>query len=137
MAVVTRLILVLMLVVQSLPGIAVERCAEMSSRAKVVSDSQDDEACPCCTKSGSGKSECTNGDAVSVCRCGMPKPEEPKSPPAEPKIERVQLFAAVLPTILSFSLPEPVPAQVRWDRVGGAAKRPTNSIQSVLCVWMV
>jgi len=137
MAVVTRLILAFVLVVQSLPGIAVERCAEMGSRATAVTVSQDDEACPCCTKLGSGKSECSNGDGTSVCRCGMPKPEEPKTPPSEPKVERVQFLAAVLPTILSLTLPEPVPAQVHWDRLGGAAKRPTNSIQSVLCVWVV
>jgi hypothetical protein len=67
----------------------------------------------------------------------MPQPEQPNTPPLEPKLERVQFIAAVLPTIFSFKLPEPVPAQVRWGRVGGAAKRPTNSIQSVLCVWVV
>lgn len=142
MALVTRLILALMLVVQSLPGMAVERCAEMTSGAGSTvarTAMTDDEACPCCSgraveKSGS---ECTNRDAVTACKCGMPQPEQPKTPPSEPKVERVQFLAAVLPTILSFTLPEPVPAQVHWDRLGGAAKRPTNSIQSVLCVWVV
>jgi len=142
MALVTRLILALMLVVQSLPGFAVERCAEMKGGAETTlgqAAMADEAACPCCSGGAVEKSgtACGNRDAVTLCKCGTPRPEQPKAPPSEPKVERTQLLAVVLPTVLSFALTEPVPAQFHWDRLGGAAKRPTNSIQSVLCVWVV
>lgn len=142
MALVTRLILALMFVVQSLPGVAVERCAEMTrgvGAPAVQAESADESSCPCCSGAARGKAgpACTNSDAVTACRCGMPQPEQPKAPPSEPKTEQVQFALAILPAFLGFMFEEidqPTPP-VGW--LGAAPKRPANSIQSVLCVWVV
>lgn len=67
----------------------------------------------------------------------MPQPEQPKAPPPEPKTEQVQFALAILPAFLGFMFEEidqPTPP-VGW--LGAAPKRPANSIQSVLCVWVV
>lgn len=142
MALVTRLILAIMLVVQSLPGIAVERCAEMTGgiRAGAVQDASADEAaCPCCAGAARDKSgpACANSDAVTACKCGMPQPEQPKAPPSDSRTEQVQLAVAILPAFLGFvfeAVDRPVPS-VGW--LGAPPKRPANSVQSVLCVWVV
>ncbi|MCC6661534.1 MAG: hypothetical protein IT437_11685 [Phycisphaerales bacterium] len=142
MAVVTRLILALMLAVQSLPGLAVERCAEMTlgmGMSAVDATATDNSARPCCS-GGKGEptgSACTNSDAVTVCKCGTPRPEQPKAPPSDSRTDQVQLAAAILPGFLGFAfeaVDQPAPG-VGW--LGAPPKRSANSVQSVLCVWVV
>ena len=142
MAVVTRLILALMLVLQSLPGLTVERCAEMTpgtGMSAVDVTPTDNSACPCCSgrKGEPSGSACSNSDAVTVCKCGMPQPEQPKAPPSDSRTEQVQLAVAILPAFLGFvfeAVDRPAPS-VGW--LGAPPKRPANSVQSVLCVWVV
>jgi hypothetical protein len=142
MALLTRLILALTLVVQSLPGIAVERCAEMTRATRIASaqsDMGDEVPCACCSGKASEKSApaCPKSDATTACKCGMPQPEQPKAPPSDSKTEQVQFAVAVLPAFLGFlfePVDQPTP-HVSW--LGASPKRPGNSIQSVLCVWVV
>ena len=142
MAVVTRLILALLLVVQSLPGVSVERCAEMArgtGMSAVDTAATDTSACSCCAgrKGETSGSACSNSDAVTACKCGMPQPEQPKAPPSDSRTEQVQLAVAILPAFLGFvfeAVDRPVPS-VGW--LGAPPKRPANSVQSVLCVWVV
>lgn len=138
---ITRLILAFMLMVQSLPGVAGEWCAEMygSSGTKSVQTVLSDEvpACECCVRGGMGTGACTNSDASFACRCGLPQPELPKGPPSDPKSERLQFVAVVLPALLTLTHPQPVRLPARWSLISVSPKRPANSIQSVLCVWVV
>lgn len=142
MVFVTRIILAFMLVVQSLPGVSVERCAEMArgmGMSAVDAVATDTSACLCCAgrKGETSGSACTNSDAVTACKCGMPQPEQPKAPPSDSRTEQVQLAVAVLPAFLGFvfeSADRPAPS-VGW--LGAPPKRPANSVQSVLCVWVV
>lgn len=142
MAVVTRLILALMLVVQSLPGLAVERCAELArgtGMSAVDTTETENSACPCCSgrKGVPAGSGCSNSDAVTVCKCGMPQPEQPKAPPSDSRTEQVQLAVAMLPGFLGFvfeAVDQPAPSE---GLLGAPPKRPANSVQSVLCVWVV
>lgn len=142
MAVVTRIILALMLVVQSLPGVAVERCAEMSRGTRmsaVDAVATDSSACPCCSgRNGeSSGSACRNSDAVTACKCGMPQPEQPKAPPSDSKTEQVQLAVAILPVFLGFDFEAVNRPALSLGWLGAPPKRPANSVQSVLCVWVV
>ena len=142
MVFVTRIILAFMLVVQSLPGVSVERCAEMArgmGMSAVDAVATDTSACLCCAgrKGETSGSACTNSDAVTACKCGMPQPEQPKAPPSDSRTEQVQLAVAVLPAFLGFvfeSADRPAPS-VGW--LGAPPKRPANSVQSVWCVWVV
>lgn len=142
MVVVTRLILALMFVVQSLPGVGVERCAEMIrgvGAVAVQADSADESSCRCCWGDARGAAgpACGKSDAVGGCVCGMPRPEQPKAPPSEPKSEQVRFALAILPAFLGFMFEGVARAAPPVCWLGAAPKRRANSIQSVLCVWVV
>lgn len=142
MALVTRLILALALVVQSMPGLAVERCAEMTRVAGSGSGQPAmaaEDACPCCSgrsRDGSGTT-CTNSDGVSVCKCGMPRSEQPVTPPSDSKTGQVQFAVAILTTFPGVTFAEAGAPSLPARSLGAAPRRSANSVQSVLCVWIV
>ncbi|MCC6970618.1 MAG: hypothetical protein IT434_10400 [Phycisphaerales bacterium] len=148
MARLTRLILALSLVVQSLPGIGFARCAQMAIGADQVvrvgmisacgpASEIDQSSCPCCDESSTGSPAGLEGGAADSCRCDVGRPEQPITPPAEPTLERTQLVAVVLPSLLSLARPAHVGAHSGLGRPDGSPKRAANSIQSVLCVWLM
>jgi hypothetical protein len=67
----------------------------------------------------------------------MPQPEQPKAPPSDPKTEQVQFAVAILPAFLGYTFEEVGQPTPSGGWLGAAPKRPANSIQSVLCVWVV
>lgn len=137
MAVVARLILVLLLVMQSLPGVAVARCAQMTPGTEVVeTEAVIAAACQCCSVEAEDDASCVNSDTVTACKCGEPRPE-PKAPASDPNTERVQLVFAVLPAVLSFTVDRVDQPRRPVSRFGLMPKLPANSIQSVLCVWIM
>lgn len=135
MSVAVRVILALMLVVQSLPGMAVERCEAMArcrGTAAAHQATAEDDDCPCCSPRG-----CSDRDAVIACRCGTPRPEQPKAPPSESKTRLVQFDAAIVAAVVGCSSDAAGEPALHRGRLGALPQRPANSIQSVLCVWVV
>lgn len=135
MQIVTRLILALLFVVQSLPGLTAIQCVPTGGSVSVASTHPG--ACPCCSggDDGSGAS-CPTGDRVSICHCGEPQQDEPKTPPTESKSQFHQLLV-VLPALIGFLPLEPMPTLAMCSTADPLPHRPTNSIQSLLCVWIV
>lgn len=144
MALISRVILALLLVLQTLPGIAGDPCSAMrgvalpeqpASSDMVVESSEG--VCPCCVASTSDRPACGTGDEVAACRCELTRPERTQSPtPNQPGV-RFQSTLAILPSMLDL---KPLNTAVwRSDAPRGqfAPKRVANSIQSVLCMWTV
>ncbi len=147
MQIVIRLILALLLVMQSLRGAAMMQCAPMGSMGpgstgpgstgpggEAIS-SVHPAACPCCSGGDeSAVSACPTGPAV--CSCGEQQQDAPKAPLGDPGSKVYQLLV-ILPAELGFTSPEPMSAMVARPAVETGPHRPTKSIQSLLCVWVV
>lgn len=80
---------------------------------------------------------CPTGDKLVACRCGMSPPEEPRTPPPSPKSEQTHQFVALLPILLTVLPPKPFVLEQRWTSPPGPPKQSADSIQSLLCVWVV
>ncbi|MFA6043884.1 MAG: hypothetical protein WC718_02770, partial [Phycisphaerales bacterium] len=126
MAMTTRLILILSLLIQSVPGLTAMSCALMGPRSpeSLVAASVDGSACPCC-RGGDGamKAACPNGDKVTACGCGMAQPEEPRTPPTNSRTEQTHQFVALLPILLAVLPPAPAVLALRWTSPAGPPKR--------------
>jgi len=139
MQIFTRVILALILVMQSLPGLTVAQCAAMGGAGSdgQLSKSVHPTACPCCSGGDdSAGAACPTGDRTSVCHCGEPRQDEPKTPPTDSKGQFHQLLV-ILPALIGFLPPEPMPTMAMGSAADPSPHRPTNSIQSLLCVWIV
>ena len=139
MQLLTRLILVAMLVVQSMLGLNAVQCEGMTATGSVgqLSASGQSKACPHCSGESTESATCSTGDSVSVCHCGEPRQDEPKTPPSDSKGQQVQQLLVILPALMGFLPPEPMPTPAVWTSTDPSPHRPTNSIQSLLCVWVV
>ena len=138
MAVFTRVILALSLLLQSIPGLTTVNCASMAPRvsAAVISgEPMSDALCACC--SGSADAECPAADNAMSCRCGVPQPEEPRSLPFDPKIEQSHQLVALLPVLIAVLPTEPIVLAERWAGFSGPPRQSASSFQSLLCVWVV
>lgn len=138
MSLVVRVILIVSLLFQSLPGLAMSRCVAMpDSSALVAMGMPADAECGCCAKGDDGKAiECPMAKSGFVgCNCKNPQPEDPKTPPSNQKSQQIeQLFSA--PTILVLMVPpEPLPLSARWTAAEPFRRSGSHSIQSLLCVW--
>lgn len=80
---------------------------------------------------------CPTGDKFVACRCGMSQPDEPRTPPSNPKAEQTHQFVALLPILLAVLPKAPVVLAQRWTSSSGSPKQSADSIQSLLCVWVV
>lgn len=133
----SRIILVVSLLLQSLPGLTTLNCAEMwpgTASGAMAGGSK----CSCCrVGGGTMKGACPTGDKFVACRCGMSQPEEPRTPPPNPKTALTHQFIALLPILLSVLPPKPFVLERQWTSRSGPPKQSANSIQSLLCVWVV
>lgn len=139
MALLGRLILALVLALHSLPVAAGARCARMDSGTGLgVPEplAPDESVCPCCASGAGDASGCSEEGAGPACRCGTAQPEQPKAPPTESRPE-VAPFVAVMPPGPCAAHPDRALGRAPFDRVASAPLRPGNSIQSLLCVWMM
>ncbi len=138
MALLGRLILALVLALQSLPLAASQCCARADAGAGAGLPEAivpDEPACPCCAQGTGNASSCSEGSAPE-CRCGMVQPEQPKAPPSESRPEPPS-FVAILPPAPRAVHPERVAARAPWAPAAGVPQRSGKSIQSLLCVWMM
>lgn len=146
MALIARVILALILVLQSLPGIAGEPCSATAGRGMSLAERSTgggvaagtvEGVCPCCVAGVSERPACEMGDEVVACRCELTQPERTQSPPPNQPNVRFQVTLAILPSMLGLA-----PANAAALRSDAACylispKRLANSIQSVLCMWTV
>lgn len=136
MFVVARVLLIASLLLQSLMGISAVTC-EPAFRGEFVCQpgriseptsgpKSTQVACPCCADK-----------PMTACCCGDSKPEHPQTPPAEPSSNRAQQFLAIVPTLVGLLPSLSQPAERAWPRAYSQRCCPTNSVQSLLCVWVI
>ncbi|MBS0197363.1 MAG: hypothetical protein JSR77_11460 [Planctomycetes bacterium] len=133
-----RIILILSLLLQSIPGLSAQRCAEMVQADAQIAPADDDAPCPCCQGDDQAITPaCPEGAKTITCCCCMPRHEEPRTPPADPKTEQTHQFVALLPVLVSLLRPEPPVLAQRWTSPAGPPMRSADSMHSLLCVWVV
>lgn len=133
MFVVARVLLIASLLLQSLLGASAAACGSaLSGQAGVcqanqpATPSNTKAPCPCCADK-----------PIAACCCGDSEPEHPQTPPSEPTSNRAQQFLAIVPTLVGL-LPSLIrPAERAWPLASAQRFCPTNSIQSLLCVWVI
>lgn len=137
MAIISRIILVLSMLMQSLPGLTTLNCAEMMPGTAAPTNAGGSR-CSCC-RAGDGAmtASCPTGDKFVACRCGMSQPAEPRTPPSNPKTAQTHQFVALLPILLTVLPSKPFVLEQRWTSPPGPPKQSADSIQSLLCVWVV
>lgn len=141
MSILIRAILIASLLLQSLPGLVMQRCVAMPDvKALVAAGHAANAKCACCGDSDDASAvECPLAKSGYVgCNCKSPQPEDPKAPPSDhQKSQQIeQLFPAAAPAI-TILLPEPLPLLVRWTASEPPKRSGSNSIQSLLCVWVM
>lgn len=146
MALIARVILALVFVLQSLPGLAGEACSAMAGRgmsldvrsmAGEASANSGGVVCPCCVASEPPRPACEAGDEVVACRCELTRAERTQSPPPNQPGVRFQITLAILPSVLDLAPLNTAASRLDASHSLIAPKRLTNSIQSVLCMWTV
>lgn len=133
-------IAMLSVLVQSLPGLVMQRCVAMpDSRTLLATGHRADAQCGCCHQGSDGTIECPLAKSgYAGCNCKNPPSEDPKTPPSDhQKSQQIeQLFSTPTP-VAAMLLPEPPPAPVRWGTAEPASRCGSHSIQSLLCVWVM
>lgn len=145
MTVVVRLIIALAFVLQSMPWIAVDRCtlsltgsntAGPWSNTVGTSALEGDAECPCCALSQNTPIDCDVSEDLAACCCEH-SGQRSQSPPPNQSNERLQHFAAMLPSTFRLTALMPRWRERHIDRRAIALKCSATSIQSVLCMWTV
>jgi len=138
MAIFLRIILVLAFALQSASGLATVNCGvAMPKESEALADASAavDASCACCD--GSMAAGCPTGDRVIACRCGRPQDENPRIPALPSTTQTTPQFVAPPSVLLTCLVAEhPSPLQ-RPTSAAGRPKRSGNSIQSLLCTWVV
>lgn len=140
MRILNRFILGLLVVVQSLPGLAAMPCAPMAGGDFDVrlTASARPTVCLCCAGGDeSTGAACSTGGSAAVCQCGEPRRDGPQAPPVDSKSQPLHEALATLTALIGCHPPEPMPAMAKGAGAEGLPHRPANSIQSLLCVWVV
>lgn len=134
-----RLILVFATVVQAIPGLTAGRCAGMGGTMSMMQSGADEAAgCPCCAADAqSDASECPTAGAVLSCTCGQPQRSEPAAPVSDQRVEQIQALLVVLPTLAEIVASDVAPTPMSRSFTDPSPHRPANSIQSLLCVWVM
>lgn len=129
---VARVLLIASLLLQSLLGISVMTCEPAVSGGfvcqpgRVTVPTPAKAACPCCADK-----------PMAACCCDDSKPERPQTPPAEPSSTRAQQFLAIVPALVGVLPSLSQPAERSRPIASARPCGPTNSIQSLLCVWVI
>jgi hypothetical protein len=89
----------------------------------------------CCGDDDQGLSGGTTGKKAAVCCCGQTPQEKPAAPAGDPKHEQLEQLLSFVPVIIGILPPEATPLAAVWGHSVPTPYRPTNSIQSLLCVW--
>lgn len=136
-----RIILVVALLLQSIPGLTVASCTTMN---EAMSASLPETAisgemrCACC---GAGNptigATCPTSTTRAACCCGEPRTEEPRTTPTDRSAEQAHQFIALLPTFLSAIVILPQASTLRRVTENTPPKQSASSTQSLLCVWIV
>ncbi len=138
MAFMSRIILGLLLLLQSFPGLTAGNCAIVTpglSEAFAIASADDNSPSTCC--GGLMMAACPAGGPAIACECDMRQDETPRIPFLPPTTESAHQFVAPLPTRLTSVEVEPPSTIQRPTHAAGRPKRSANSIQSLLCVWVV
>ncbi len=72
-----------------------------------------------------------------TCQCGVPRSEEPRTPPTSLKAEGVQSVLVPLPMLVAVVVPEQVRPRTVWSTADWTFVGTSNSTQSLLCVWVM
>lgn len=129
----------LVLVLQSLAGIGAPWCAAMSGGAlNEGAAASRPLACSCCSSdAGTASATCAPREMARACCCGEPLPEQPQTPPGDSKNKVLEHLLACLPAAAWGVRIEPEPAVEVSRLAEAAAHLPANSLQSLLCVWVM
>jgi hypothetical protein len=128
---IVTLILALSMLMQSLPGLT-QRCAAMPAGKPANAE------CACCHMAMAGDRECGLPDSGrAACNCKAQQPDQPKTPPPDPKQQSVEQVLAFVPVLVAV-LPFEPPAASPWRHpVDPPLWRSCSSAQSLLCVWLM
>lgn len=127
-----RAMLIAALLLQSLMGLSIASCepslpaGPMCVLPRVPASTPAKAICPCCADK-----------PMQACCCGDSKPEPTQTPSPEPTSSRAQQFLAIVPALTGLLPSLSQPAQRSWPSADARPCAPTNSIQSLLCVWVV
>ncbi|MBX3381499.1 MAG: hypothetical protein KF805_15495 [Phycisphaeraceae bacterium] len=138
MAAFIRFILVLSLLAQSFPALAMQRCAGMpEASARVAANTPQDQECGCCQLGVSGAPDCPlSSQAFADCNCRASQQEAPKTPPPGPENKPLTQLLAFVPVLMVF-VREPAVLSFVWHGDDALLRRSSPSIQSLLCVWLI
>lgn len=135
-----RVILIASLLLQSLPGLVMQRCVAMPTVSELAAAGMATDAeCSCCGPSDDEAAvECPMAKSGSIgCNCKNPQPDEPKTPPGNEKSQRIDPLFAAVPLVVAILVPEPATASPRWTAYEPPSRFGSHSIQSLLCVWLM
>lgn len=138
MSVLIRIILVLALLVQTVPGLAAPACAGMEQSGKTAGTvARSDEECPCCVVDDPATASCPVVADTAVCRCGEVSSQEQTPPQSDPRSEQVRQLLVPIPGAFETPVPVVTKEAARRPCSDPAPHRTSNTIQSLLCVWVV
>jgi hypothetical protein len=142
MSVLARLILAFSLLIQSFPGLTIICCAGAGAGAcpdDAAAEMRSANACRCCCSDD--ESAVADGPVAgksASCRCcGLPQAPKPAPIPTTPKSDRLEQFLPFVSVVVGILPPEPASFGAPWRSLDRPTCRSSNSMQSILCVWMV
>lgn len=134
-----RLILALTMAIQSLPGLAGSPCVPaigVTSTSTSAASAQSG-ICPCCAGADQANPACPVDSAASACQCGSAQPDSRPVPSSDTKANQLEHLLVLLPALAGTMLPAPKAEPATWSATQTAAHRPSNPVQSLLCVWVM
>lgn len=139
MSLIVRVILIASMLLQSLPGLAMQRCVAMPDASALAAAGMPADAnCGCCGNGADGETiECPMAKNGYVgCNCKNPQSQEPKSPPSDQKPRQIEHLFLAMPFVVALLPREPLPSP-RWTAIEPLKRSGSHSIQSLLCVWLM
>ena len=131
------LILALALAIQSSPGLRVASCAMMGGEMGEACSASAGPALPCSCCMGGAEEAGMPAAEEDACCCGEPEQDEPRAPARESRNSPVESLWTAPPVIIGILPLGGEASRVGWVVRDPVPHRPANSIQSLLCVWMI
>lgn len=95
-------------------------------------------ACSCCSSDAdTAMAACAPREVARACCCGEPLPDQPQTPPGDSKNKVLEQLLAYLPAMTWAVRSEPEPAVDVSRLAEPAAHLSADSLQSLLCVWVM
>lgn len=140
MSILMRVILIVSLVLQSMPGLTMQRCVAIPTVSDLVAVGMAPDAeCSCCGPSDEkAVVECPMAKNGYIgCNCRSPQSDEPQSPPSNEKFQQVEPLFTAGTFVVASLVPEPAPGSAQRTAFEATSRFGSHSIQSFLCVWLM